>query len=176
MGGRGRGREREGEGGRERECVCICVCVDGFTVECPPPPFTLRLGLMISLGALYSFTLHYITNGLQRLKKVDHHMGRPRIHAKCQHCEQVFPVSGQSHTWQSVPEALLTARSGLKLVLRPVREVVLIIRQRNSFCAQKHVFKCVCEKTFWGSSLYVLCLQEGVSRSLDSLLHNNSCK
>ena len=39
---------------RERESVCVCV--DGFIVECPhsPPPllYTLRLGLMIRLGAL----------------------------------------------------------------------------------------------------------------------------
>ena len=49
----------EGERGgvrRERESVCVCVCVDGFIVECPRPPppllYTLRLGLMIRLGAL----------------------------------------------------------------------------------------------------------------------------
>ena len=49
----GGGREREGEA-RERDSVCVCVCVDGFIVECPRPPplYTLRLGLMIRLGAL----------------------------------------------------------------------------------------------------------------------------
>ena len=55
-GGRERERQTEGEGGRERERVCMCVCVDGFIVECAPPPppllYTLRLGLMIRLGAL----------------------------------------------------------------------------------------------------------------------------
>ena len=50
-GGRERGREE-----RERESVCVCVCEEGFIIECPrsPPPllYTLRLGLMIRLGAL----------------------------------------------------------------------------------------------------------------------------
>ena len=45
-----------GGGREERESVCMCVCVDGFIVECPRPPppllYTLRLGLMIRLGAL----------------------------------------------------------------------------------------------------------------------------
>ena len=48
--------EGEGEGGGERErvCVCMCVCVDEFIVECPLPLllYTLRLGIMIRLGAL----------------------------------------------------------------------------------------------------------------------------
>ena len=48
---RGGGRERDRE--KERECVYVRVCVDGFIVECPPPLlYTLRLGLMIRLGAL----------------------------------------------------------------------------------------------------------------------------
>ena len=63
VGGRGRDRQRGREGERERECVCVCV--DGFIVECPRPPpllYTLRLGLMIRLGALEIFvyiTLYY---------------------------------------------------------------------------------------------------------------------
>ena len=49
--------EREGGKERERESVCVCVCVDGFIIEYPRPTpfpllFTLRLGLMIRLGAL----------------------------------------------------------------------------------------------------------------------------
>ena len=42
-----------GEGG-EGERECECVCVDGFIVECHRRPllYTLRLGLMIRLGAL----------------------------------------------------------------------------------------------------------------------------
>ena len=51
----GRGRERGG-GRRERECVCMCVCRWFHRCVPPllPPPllFTLRLWLMIRLGAL----------------------------------------------------------------------------------------------------------------------------
>ena len=56
--GRERERERGGREERERVCVCVCVCLDGVIVECPrshpPTPllYTLRLGLMIRLGAL----------------------------------------------------------------------------------------------------------------------------
>ena len=50
-----------GERGREKERESVCVGVDGFVVEYLPLPFlyTLRVGLMIRLGALQIFI--YIT-------------------------------------------------------------------------------------------------------------------
>ena len=66
-GGEGEG-EREG-GGRKRErkresvCVCMCVCVDGFIVECPPPPPSVYLALWANdqVRRFINIHLHYIT-------------------------------------------------------------------------------------------------------------------
>ena len=60
-GGRERERERGTEGDRERESVYVCV--DGFIVECPPPPLSVYLAIRAidQVRRFISIHLHYIT-------------------------------------------------------------------------------------------------------------------